>query len=184
MRKRALLLLLLGFANLIGCRRAQPRSIQELSETLARLDQTPAKVNRYYDVPKAARLSINLGNIPLAKTLVQEEIGLARAVQNPDERMRYLHPALINAGRIALREHRLEDAKADLLAAGQTLSLGHPKWFLGPDMALAKELLEAAEYRVVLDYLALCQRYCPSVSTQYWRVSIWFGFLPAFSTLI
>ena len=67
----------------------------------------------------------------------------------------YIHYGNLVLGRIALSEGDLEEARARLLAAGRTE--GAPlRTFGGPDMALAKALLERGETQTVLRYLELC----------------------------
>jgi len=71
-----------------------------------------------------------------------------------------IHQGNIILGRLALRESKMEAAKRFLLAAGRTpgsSSLGG----LGPNMALAKDLLDSGETATVLAYLESC--------TQFWN---------------
>lgn len=67
----------------------------------------------------------------------------------------YIHYGNLVLGRIALDKGNLDEARDRLLAAGRTA--GAPlRRFGGPDMALAKALLERGETRTVLEYLELC----------------------------
>ncbi len=69
-----------------------------------------------------------------------------------------VHYSNIVLGRIAVSEGKLEDAKKFLIEAGQA----PPTPYLaanGPNMALAKDLLETGEKQVVLDYIELCRNY-------------------------
>ena len=66
-----------------------------------------------------------------------------------------IHQGNIVLGRLALRESQREPAKRYLLAAGKTpgsSSLGG----LGPNMALARDLLDLGETAAVLEYLQSC----------------------------
>jgi hypothetical protein len=70
-----------------------------------------------------------------------------------------IHQGNIVLGSLALRESKVDAAKRCLLAAGRTpgsSSLGS----LGPNMSLAKDLLDAGETATVLQYLESC--------TQFW----------------
>jgi hypothetical protein len=61
-------------------------------------------------------------------------------------------------GRIAVREGRIEDAKRFLIEAGK--SPGSPQLdSFGPDMGLAKDLLEKGERDTVLEYFQLCRKF-------------------------
>jgi hypothetical protein len=61
-------------------------------------------------------------------------------------------------GRIALDDGRIEEAKRHLLAAGK--SKGSPVLgSFGPNMSLAKDLLDKGEQEAVLQYLELCRKF-------------------------
>ena len=84
-------------------------------------------------------------------------------------------------GRIALREGKLEAAKKHLLAAGATK--GSPQLdSFGPNMALAKELLEKGEKETVLEYFKLCARFWKSGADKLdrWAKEVNAGLAPEF----
>ena len=66
-----------------------------------------------------------------------------------------IHYGNLVLGRIALVDGDLEEARARLIAAGQTPGSPQLNSF-GPDMALAKALFERGERQTVLRYLELC----------------------------
>ena len=69
-----------------------------------------------------------------------------------------IHKGSLILGRIALKSGDIEKAKSFLLASGQTP--GSPVLdSFGPNMMLAKELLEKGERQAVLDYFALCAKF-------------------------
>lgn len=69
-----------------------------------------------------------------------------------------IHDGNVVLGRIAVREGRMEDAKQNLLAAGSTGGSPNLGSF-GPNMSLAKELLEKGEHETVLQYFQLCEKF-------------------------
>jgi hypothetical protein len=69
-----------------------------------------------------------------------------------------VHHGNLILGRLALKSGDIEKAKEYLIAAGSTRGSPQLKSF-GPNMALARELLEKGEAQVVLQYLELCSRY-------------------------
>ena len=69
-----------------------------------------------------------------------------------------LHHSHLILGRIALRKGNIEVAKANLLDAGRVGGGGTLSSF-GPNMALAKELLEKHEKETVLQYFELCRKF-------------------------
>ncbi|MCA9093933.1 MAG: hypothetical protein KDA68_10630 [Planctomycetaceae bacterium] len=70
---------------------------------------------------------------------------------------RFHHGNLI-LGRIALAEGNVDEAKSRLLLAGRTEGSPQLDTF-GPNMQLAKELLERGEKEVVLEYFDLCNKF-------------------------
>jgi len=68
------------------------------------------------------------------------------------------HHGNLILGRIALAEGNVAEAKSRLLLAGQTSGSPQLNSF-GPNMTLAKELLERGEKDVVLEYFALCGKF-------------------------
>ena len=71
-----------------------------------------------------------------------------------------IHQGNIILGRLAIRESKMEAAKRYLLAAGKTPGSSSLNG-LGPNMALAKDLLDSGETTTVLAYLESC--------TQFWN---------------
>ena len=72
-----------------------------------------------------------------------------------------IHFGNIILGKIALASDDLEEAKKHLIEAGKTPGSPQLNSF-GPDMALAKELLQKGERDVVLEYLELCSKFWKS----------------------
>lgn len=69
-----------------------------------------------------------------------------------------IHHGHLTLGRLALAEGNLEEARDRLLKAGQTPGSPQLDTF-GPNMALAKDLLERGEKEVVLKYFELCSEF-------------------------
>ena len=69
-----------------------------------------------------------------------------------------VHHGNLVLGRIALREGNIEEAKSRLTAAGNTPGSPQLNSF-GPNMALAKALLEIGEREAVLEYFRLCSKF-------------------------
>jgi hypothetical protein len=69
-----------------------------------------------------------------------------------------IHQGNIILGRLELRESKVEAAKRYLLAAGKTPG-GSSLGSLGPNMSLAKDLLDLGETATVLEYLQSCSQF-------------------------
>jgi len=72
-----------------------------------------------------------------------------------------IHHGNLILGRIALEQNDIDEAKARLLAAGRTTGSPQLSSF-GPNMLLAKRLLELGESEVVLEYFSLCDQFWKS----------------------
>lgn len=72
-----------------------------------------------------------------------------------------IHQGNLILGRIALAEGNVDEAKSRLLLAGRTPGSPQLNSF-GPNMLLARELLERGETEVVLEYFELCQKFWKS----------------------
>ena len=69
-----------------------------------------------------------------------------------------VHHGNLILGRLALAEGNLEEARDRVLRAGRTPGSPQLNSF-GPNMALARELLERGETAVVLEYFDLCSKF-------------------------
>ena len=80
------------------------------------------------------------------------------ADQNNWDRGNIIHQAHLLLGRIALAQGNISLAKEELLLAGKTPGSPQLNSF-GPNMLLAKKLLEIKEVETVLVYLELCAKF-------------------------
>jgi len=88
-----------------------------------------------------------------------------------------IHDANLVLGRVALREGDVESAKRHLLEAGRTR--GSPQLdSFGPNMQLAKELLERGERAIVREYFELCRKFWDTVSLDRWIAEVKAGDMP------
>ncbi|MBV9958366.1 MAG: hypothetical protein JO360_08095 [Acidobacteria bacterium] len=106
---------------------------------------------------QAAMASIDLEQLEQAQKYTDDLEETANRVEfghNAD----VVHWLNILRGRLALRQDKLEEARKYLLKAGEVK--GSPVLgSFGPNMKLAKELLEKNEREVVLQYFALCAKF-------------------------
>lgn len=87
------------------------------------------------------------------------------------------HWAHIVLGRIALVDDDTEKAREYLLAAGRALTT--PSVF-GPNLLLARELLERGERQVVLEYFELCAPFWERDQLDEWAAAVREGQIPDF----
>jgi hypothetical protein len=122
------------------------------------LTQAKTEEDRYHALNKAAKESFNAENFDDARKYATELIALAQKLPEDWNYGNAIHDSNMVLGRIALREHRLNEAKERLLKAGQTPGSPGLDSF-GPNMNLAKDLLEQGQGPVVLEYLELCRKF-------------------------
>jgi hypothetical protein len=131
---------------------------QLLDRAIGELDKATTEEDRFGALGDAAKQSFAAGKIDDAGKYAGELLKLApkfdgcwnygNAVQNGN----------LVLGRIAVRENRIDDAKRYLIEAGK--SPGSPQMdSFGPNMSLAKDLLERGEKDVVLQYFDLCRSF-------------------------
>jgi tetratricopeptide (TPR) repeat protein len=94
-----------------------------------------------------------------------------------------IHTGNIVLGRVALRRGDVAAAKQHLLAAGETQGSPNLDSF-GPNMSLAKELLEKGERDTVIAYLQACAKFWDmgGAKLQSWIATIKRGGTPDFGT--
>ena len=113
------------------------------------------EVERFYALNRAAKNALEAGKTQEARSLAEE---LARLASNYTDDWNYgnaVQDANQVLGRIALAEGDVAEAKKRLLASAD--SKGSPQMnSFGPNMQLAKDLLEEGERKVVLEYFKRC----------------------------
>lgn len=131
--------------------RMYPRAIHQL-------EQATNEIERFYALDNAAKESLNIGKKDEAKKYAEE---LSQLMEKYKDNWNYgnaVQDVNIVLGRLALSDGNLNEAKADLLKAGK--SPGSPQMdSFGPNMSLAKELLEKGEKDTVLEYFGLCRKF-------------------------
>ncbi len=155
--KPAIALLLLSL--LLGCGRqvplAQPPSLEQ---TTTKLAAAKMPQDRFYLLNAAAKQSFVAGNVADAEKFAQELVTLTPQFKGDWNYGNAVQDANLVLGRIAVKAGRIDDAKRLLLEAGK--SPGSPQMnSFGPNMSLAKDLLEKGERDVVVEYFELCRKF-------------------------
>lgn len=131
--------------------RKYPRAIHALQ-------QAKNEKERFYALDDAAKESLNTGKKDEAKSYANELERMTAKYKDDWNYGNAVQDVNIVLGRLALAEGKVDEAKADLLKAGK--SIGSPQMnSFGPNMSLAKELLEKGEKDVVLEYFELCRKF-------------------------
>jgi hypothetical protein len=130
----------------------------KLDEATKDLAAATTDENRFYALGSAAKESFNVGKIEDARKYATELLALAPSFQRNWNYGNAIQNGNLVLGRVAVREGRMEEAKRYLLEAGK--SPGSPQMdSFGPNMSLAKDLLEKGEHDSVLRYFELCRKF-------------------------
>ncbi|HWM91237.1 MAG TPA: RNA polymerase subunit sigma-24 [Thermoanaerobaculia bacterium] len=126
---------------------------------------------------QVASVALEAGEVAKARGYAEEIIGKTGSGNWNDGDM--LHQGNLVLGRIALRNGDVTKAKEHLLAAGKVS--GSPVLgSFGPNMRLAKELLEKGEREVVLEYFRLCGSFWKKDELKVWAKEVRAGKIPEF----
>ena len=106
----------------------------------------------------AATRSIEMDDLPLAKSRAQELLSLSAAFPQDWNHDNALHKAHSVLGRIALREGKPDEAALQLIQSAQIDGSPQLDTF-GPNMVLARECLAAGRQDAVLEYFNLCRSF-------------------------
>jgi hypothetical protein len=118
---------------------------------------TPGE-KRFYALDAAAKESFVAGKIEDARNYAQELLALTPKYKGDWNYGNAIQDANLVFGRIAVREGNIVAAKTYLLGAGK--SPGSPQMnSFGPNMTLAKDLLEKGERDTVLAYFMRCRKF-------------------------
>lgn len=157
-----------------GSKTSNPR-LQPALNTLAAANSPEL---RFHALGEAAKQSFAAGKVADAQKYAQELMTLLPSFGQNQEYGNAVHDANLTLGRIAVREGRLDDAKRHLIESVRTP--GPRLMDYGPNMSLAKDLLEKGERQSVLDYFALCRKFWNSGRLDEWSQQVQEGKIPDF----
>ena len=145
------------------------------------LDAAESDTERFYALNHAAKNAWRKGDIEKARALATEMEGLLPKYKNDWNYGNAVQDANQVHGLIALRAGNVAEAKRRLLASAD--SNGSPQMnSFGPNMQLAKNLLEKGERAVVLEYFQRCGKFWGMGKDKLaaWTASVKNGEIPNF----
>lgn len=167
---------------LIGSGKCFSAQVQERYDAaMKRLSEASTDLERFHALDSAAKESFNVGKIDDASKYATEVLLIAAKYPKDWNFGNAIQDGNIVLGRVALQNGKKEDAKKYLIAAGK--SPGSPTMnSFGPNMSLAKDLLEKGERDVVLEYFNLCHEFWRQDYGQLnkWRDEVKAGKIPHF----
>jgi tetratricopeptide (TPR) repeat protein len=136
---------------------------------------------RFYELGALATAAFEAGETTKAQQYASELLLSAQKFKNDWNYGNALHEGNVVLGLIALQRADIAGAKEHLLAAGQTPGSPQLNSF-GPNMTLAKGLLEKGEREVVLTYLQSCGKFWKmgADKLQAWMATVRGGGTPDF----
>jgi len=132
---------------------------------------------RSYKLEYLAKAAFEVGNMEKARAYATELLN--KAVEHDWNYGNAVHHGNLTLGRIALKSGDLAKAKEYLIEAGKTPGSPQLNSF-GPNMTLAKELLEKGERKVVIKYFQLCAKFWKEDRLQKWTSIVKGGGIPDF----
>ena len=153
---------------------------QSMKQFERAMERHGRKFYRYTLLGDAARAAFEAGETEKSRKYAEELLEMA----NSNEEFAFrtgnaIHHGNLVLGRLALKAGDIEGAKRHLLEAGQ--STGSPQLnSFGPNMLLAKELLEKGEKDVVQEYFDLCSKFWDREELNEWEAVIEKGQIPDF----
>ena len=152
-----------------------------LDRVLKALSAARTEEDRFYALGDAAKESFVLGKNKEAEAYAKELLALAPRYPKNWNYGNAIQDGNIVLGRIAVGERRIADAKHFLEEAGK--SPGSPQMdSFGPNMSLAKDLLEVGEKEAVLNYFEACRKFWEmrGSSLDEWSSDVKAGRMPEF----
>lgn len=164
---------------LMGCGKAGSNaSHQRLQAAMTKLAAASSPQQRFHALGDAAKQSFAAGKVEDARKHAQELMTLLPGFRQDHEYGNAVHDANLTLGRIAVREGRLDDAKRYLFESIRTPGAGQMDY--GPNMSLAKDLLEKGERQAVLDYFVRCKKFWNFRRLDEWSQEVKEGKIPDF----
>lgn len=161
-----------------------PKTPQERYErAMEALQQADSSYARWCALGKAAKTAVEIGKDEEAEAYALELQQMVPEHQNDWNYGNAIQDFNLVLGHLCLRRGDAEGAKEHLLAAGR--SPGSPQMdSFGPNLSLAKALLEAGHKEVVLEYFELCRRFwaMDNGRLNQWADEVNAGQVPKFGT--
>ena len=139
--------------------------------------------DRFFELRLMMEEAFSDDNLDLARELAIEYLEIASSRKENWNYGNALHHSNLILGRIALKNEDLITAKKHLIIAGATPGSPQLNSF-GPNMRLAKELLEKGEKETVIQYINMTKRFWWWIFSLYktmkWKRQINKGMIPDF----
>jgi hypothetical protein len=144
--------------SVIGYRNYSYINLPESAKAEIELNNADSEIHRFYALNDAAKTSFNAKEYEKAKRYATELSMLAEKYPNDWNYGNAVYDAHVVLGRLALLQNDIETAKEELFLAVKTP--GSPQLdSFGPNMTLARDLLEVGQTEPVIHFLKECKRF-------------------------
>ena len=152
-----------------------------LAELEAAQSVDPDSNSRFYRLDELTKAAFDAGDYDKADRLAKELLDTVTKRKRDWSYGNAIHCANNTLGRLALKKGDVKTANEYLLKAGQTPGSPQLNSF-GPNMSLAKELIEAGQQETVLQYFDLCRKFWEGHGNTLdeWKTDITAGRTPKF----
>jgi hypothetical protein len=134
-----------------------PKTDAEIcEENVTRLETITSELERFHFLKHVSKCAFDDGDYELARQLATESLELAQRFPEDWNYGNAVHDGNVVLGRIALLDGNSELAIEHLQKAGQTPGSPQLNSF-GPNMTLARDLLQNGDWDPVYDYLEQCK---------------------------
>jgi TonB family protein len=165
--------------------RSLPRTPQQKLVDLEQDSLGGDKLRRFYALTKMTDAALKMGDDRKAGAYARELLSASADFPKDWNYGNAIHDGHMTLGLLAVRRNDIETARHELLEAGKTP--GSPQLdSFGPNMALAKELLEKGERQAVVEYLASCGTFWKlgQENLRAWAETINQGGMPVFGVTL
>jgi len=148
----------LGLAGCLACGSYPTTWEGRYAKAVAELKAAADDEHRFYAIREAAKAAFETRRLDEARKYAQEAVDLAGRFRDNWNYGNAIHDGHMVLGRLALKNGQIDVAKSELLLAGKTPGSPQLNSF-GPNMSLAKDLLEQKQSDTVIEYFALCGKF-------------------------
>jgi tetratricopeptide (TPR) repeat protein len=144
--------------RLYGLQPGKDAALKSLAEYEKAQEADPSETSRFYRLDSLAKAAYKVSAFEKASRYANELLDSASKYPQDWNYGNAIHHGNNVLGRIALTQGDIPKAKDYLLKAGKTSDSPQLASF-GPNMSLAKDLLEKGEKDIVVQYLELCRNF-------------------------
>jgi hypothetical protein len=137
--------------------------------------------NRFHNLKKMAEMALRSSSFEEAVVLAEELLKCAEKWRENWDYGNAIHHGHRIIGLVSLQQGKIDEARRHLISSGEIPGFPRLNSF-GPNMQLAKAMLEAGEAESVIEYFQLCRKCwkCERGRLDAWLLDVRHGEMPSF----